>query len=155
MENLTQGRKFDAEKPRYDLMPFNALDEVAHVLAFGAAKYGENNWRRVPRARSRYISAALRHISSYQQGREMDEETARHALAHAICSLLFVVALDVSGEADEENLGDLLKEKISQMGEAVPFANAAPFKCDHAWIQTGAMEADQCRCVKCGQWGAT
>lgn len=94
MDNLSEGKKFDAGKARYDLMPFAALDEVASVLSHGAEKYGEDNWRNVPNANSRYIAAALRHISAYQQGNEFDKETGRHHLAHAVCSLLFVIELD-------------------------------------------------------------
>ncbi len=92
---MIEGQKFDSGKPRYDLLPFSAMDEVAHVLGYGAQKYGEHNWRAVQDAHSRYIAAAIRHISEYQQGREIDTETGRHALAHAVCSLLFILAVDI------------------------------------------------------------
>lgn len=91
---MSEGRKFDGGKQRYDLLPFAALDEVADVLGHGARKYGENNWQQVKNAHKRYIAAALRHISAYQQGQELDEETGLHALAHAVCSLLFIISLD-------------------------------------------------------------
>ncbi len=110
---MSAGQKFDADKPRYDLLPFIAMDEVAHILAFGASKYGEENWRKVPKARSRYIAAALRHISAYQQGADIDEETGRHALAHAICSLLFIVTLDKTGDPDPPSIRDLLQNRMT------------------------------------------
>lgn len=92
---MNEGKKFDAGKPRYDLMPFAALDEVGRVLGYGAEKYGPENWRRVPDANARYIAAALRHISAYQQGKEFDEESGLPHLAHALTSLLFVLELDI------------------------------------------------------------
>ncbi len=92
---MSNGLKFDSGKPRYDLLPFSAMDEIARVLTVGAEKYGVENWREVEEAHRRYFAAAMRHMSEYQQGRVMDAETNLHALAHAACSLLFILAIDV------------------------------------------------------------
>ncbi len=92
---MSNGLKFDSGKPRYDLVPFSAMDEVARVLTVGAEKYGDDNWREVDEAHRRYFAAAMRHMSEYQQGRVMDAETNLHALAHAACSLLFILAIDI------------------------------------------------------------
>ena len=35
---MNEGIKHDAEKPRMDLLPFEALEEVAKVLTFGAER---------------------------------------------------------------------------------------------------------------------
>jgi len=35
---MNEGIKHDAEKPRIDLLPFEALEEVAKVLTFGAER---------------------------------------------------------------------------------------------------------------------
>ena len=35
-----------ASKPRLDLLPPAAMEEIAEVLAFGANKYGAYNWAR-------------------------------------------------------------------------------------------------------------
>lgn len=115
MDALTEGKKFDAGKARYDLMPFDALDEVADVLGHGADKYGEDNWRHVPNARRRYVAAALRHISSYQQGYELDYETDLHALAHAVCSLLFVISLDFDRVAGQAAGEEALRNQLARM----------------------------------------
>lgn len=87
----TTGRKDDNGKRRVDLLPFAALEQVADILAFGAAKYGENNWRGVKRAR--YLAAALRHLFTYAQGEETDPESSLPHLAHAACSILFMLEL--------------------------------------------------------------
>jgi hypothetical protein len=39
MSELPEGVKHDGDKPRWDLLPFDALDEVAGVLRYGAKKY--------------------------------------------------------------------------------------------------------------------
>jgi hypothetical protein len=68
--------------------------DVARVLAFGAAKYAENNWQQVPHGRWRYLGASLRHIFAALDGRKNDEESGLPHLAHAACCLLFAAWFD-------------------------------------------------------------
>lgn len=91
---MSVGKKDDATKRRYTLLPWAAVEQVVDVLDFGAKKYGEENWRHVESWRDRYTNAALRHIVAYAQGERFDRESGRPHLAHAVCSLLFVLALD-------------------------------------------------------------
>lgn len=90
-----QGQKHDSEKPRMDLIPPLMELEVARVLAFGAEKYGPDNWRQVPELRRRYIAAAKRHINAIQQGFMLDEETGLHHAAHAVCCLMFLGEVEI------------------------------------------------------------
>lgn len=88
----SNGMKFDSDKPDYSLVPFGALDEVVKVLTYGAKKYDRFNWEKVER--HRYEAAALRHISAYMQGEKFDPETGINHMAHAVCSLMFLVEFD-------------------------------------------------------------
>lgn len=81
--------KGDAGKAPMSLLPFDALKGVAHVLGFGAKKYGANNWKK-GLDYSRVMDAALRHISSFNEGEDMDSESGLHHIDHAICELLFL-----------------------------------------------------------------
>ena len=92
---FTAGRKDDAGKPRFDLIPPKAELAAAEVLAFGAKKYAPNNWRKVADADERYIAAARRHLNQYQQGEFYDDDSRLPHLAHAIVSLMFVLQLDM------------------------------------------------------------
>lgn len=83
------GTKDDAEKPRMDLLPFSALNEVAHVLTFGAVKYGARNWHGL--SVSRLFAAALRHLWAWWLGEDNDAETNRSHLAHAACCVLMAL----------------------------------------------------------------
>lgn len=83
------GRKKDAMKLRYDLIPFRELESVVRVLTFGAQKYDDDNWKRLPNLRTRYLAACLRHVCSWAQGERYDSESGESHLAHAICCLLF------------------------------------------------------------------
>ena len=88
---MTEGRKDDKGKPRMDLLPPKALLEVGEVLAHGAQKYGENNWRLVENAKERYLAAALRHVFQWRAGEELDPESGLSHLAHAATNLIFMM----------------------------------------------------------------
>jgi hypothetical protein len=94
---MTTGRKDDAGKARWDLVPWRAMADVVDVLTYGAVKYGDDNWRHISSPRERYFAAAMRHILAHYTGRAIDEETGRPSLAHAVCCLLFLLALDKDG----------------------------------------------------------
>lgn len=89
----TTGRKHDTGKPLMGAVPPNALLAVTRVLTFGAEKYGRDNWRQVENAGTRYLDAALRHINAYQRGEAADPESGESHLAHAVCSLMFMLEL--------------------------------------------------------------
>ena len=95
------GRKYDAGKPRYDLIPADALEEVAKVLTAGAVKYAPENWRYVEDPQNRYFSAAQRHMWATKRGEEMDvgtEEAPGTGCWHdacAIASLMFKLQLKI------------------------------------------------------------
>lgn len=85
--------KFDANKPRMDLLPPEALIEIAHVMGFGADKYGAHNWRNGLNW-SRLFAAALRHMFAWKMGTSNDDETQRNHLAHACCCLMFLMVYE-------------------------------------------------------------
>ena len=86
----TQAKKNDTGKPPIGLIPRSALLEEARVLDFGAKKYDLHNWRK-GMDHSRLTDAALRHILAYIDGEDNDPETGISHLAHARCSLGFLI----------------------------------------------------------------
>ncbi len=96
------GIKYDGEKPRWDLMQWEPLEAVTRVLTFGAVKYDDDNWKRVPDARKRYVAAAFRHLVAYVKGEQLDPESGEHHLAHCICCLLFLMSFD-NGDGENGN----------------------------------------------------
>jgi hypothetical protein len=93
---LSQGMKFDKNKPDYSLLPFAAVDEVVKVLTYGAAKYDRFNWEKVEAVR--YQAATMRHFSTHMQGEKIDQESGISHLAHAICSLLYLLDFELKGK---------------------------------------------------------
>jgi hypothetical protein len=98
-DDETQGRKFDAGKLDWTLVPFQGLEEIVQVLMFGAQKYDRHNWRYVPDAEQRYSAAAFRHMTAHLAGETTDHETGLSHLAHAGCCILFLLALERQGES--------------------------------------------------------
>lgn len=87
------GRKDDSAKLRFELLPLESLAPIVRVLAFGAEKYGVDNWRKVPEFERRYFAAAMRHLVAHQLGERLDPESGESHLAHAACCLLFLVSI--------------------------------------------------------------
>jgi hypothetical protein len=84
--------KKDAGKLRYDLIPWEVLEELAKVLTLGAEKYDDNNWKIMPRDQlHRYKAPLLRHLSAAFQGYLNDDESKELHLSHALCNLVFLV----------------------------------------------------------------
>lgn len=93
-----KGVKYDDDKPRWELLPFRAVKEVVEVLTYGSRKYADDNWKIVPGARQRYISAAFRHLTDWAGGEKKDKETNKSHLAHAVCCLLFLLWFEQEDE---------------------------------------------------------
>jgi hypothetical protein len=74
-----------------------ACAAVAECSSFGAQKYGlqpmDTGYKTVPSAEVAYSDAAVRHITAYLSGQQLDSESGRPHLAHAAWSVL--AALEV------------------------------------------------------------
>lgn len=86
--------KKDVDKPRYDLLPPLAIDDMAKVLTFGAYKYAPENWRNIPNGVERYKAALLRHAFAMLRGEQLDPETGLPHAAHVMCCASFVLELE-------------------------------------------------------------
>lgn len=86
---LATGLKYDCGKDPWHLLPIEEVEDIVKVLAYGAEKYGPNNWQNVEPA-ERYYAAAIRHLVAWRKGELVDPESGLAHLAHAACSLLFL-----------------------------------------------------------------
>ena len=72
------GKKNDETKNRWDLVPFEVMDEFVKRFTHGAIKYNENpddpNYLKLPDAKNRYFSGLCRHLSAYRQGEVFDPD---------------------------------------------------------------------------------
>jgi len=123
---MTEGKKFDGEKPRLYLLPPKTLVEVGKVLTYGAAKYDEHNWKKLDNLQNRYTGAALRHLFAHMDGEDLDEETNLDHLAHAICCLMFKLEAKLSGISEEG------EEKGSR--KSIEYKHREGFKSIESWL---------------------
>ena len=82
-------------KLRYDLIPADALKEVARVLALGEEKHKGNNFRDVHLEHNQHIASAFRHGEAYRGGERVDPEMGTHHLAHRIVRDLYQLQIDM------------------------------------------------------------
>jgi phage gp36-like protein len=85
------GNKDDSLKLDWTLLPVQPVKAVLEVLAFGAKKYGRNNWQRIEQSQQRYLAAAMRHLTAVIDGEWLDDESGKPHLAHAGCCILFLL----------------------------------------------------------------
>ena len=82
-----EGIKYDSGKPRYDLIPADALEEVAKVYAIGAKKYGDRNWEKGLRY-GQLFRALMSHAWGWWKGERDDKENKLHHLSSVVfCAL--------------------------------------------------------------------
>lgn len=98
----TSGVRLDSNKPRWSLLPLDAVGEVVKVFTFGAAKYSDNNWRLPGIRYGQHYSAAMRHLASFWEGEEKEGESKLYHLAHACCDILMLLASTLNGYGTDD-----------------------------------------------------
>lgn len=81
--------KYDDQKLPLQLVEPDFIRDIAKVLALGAQKYGENNWRGGLKW-GRTYGAALRHMYAWWKGEDKDPESGMSHLVHAATNLMFL-----------------------------------------------------------------
>lgn len=71
-------RDIQTDKPRYDLVDMPLLRRWAELMARGAKKYGENNWRKAATEEEmkRFASSLLRHTFQLLEGDRTEDHAA-------------------------------------------------------------------------------
>lgn len=110
---MTEGKKHDAGKLRYDLFPAEALKAIVEVLTKGAEKYDDNNWKHVDNAMDRYYAAQMRHVEDDRQGELFDSEWELLSLAHAATCAVFRLQIRLEQVASQKEDG-LTREYLAQ-----------------------------------------
>ena len=100
-------QKDDGAKAPLEMLPFDALVEVAKVMHFGAylaprpdgtKGYGRDNWRLCTDP-ARYEGAELRHFQKVQGGELHDKDSSLRHRAHKACNALFALAIELQEAA--------------------------------------------------------
>jgi hypothetical protein len=102
---LSEGRKDDGEKVRYDLLPPELLEATAVILTFGANKYADRNWE-LGMKWSRVFGALMRHLWAWWNPcvPDTDPETGKSHLWHAACCIAFLIAYEQRKIGEDDRL---------------------------------------------------
>jgi len=88
-EPIATAVKHDTLKIPAELLDPTALEGLAAVLAFGAAKYSANNWRGGFKW-TRLLGALLRHTFAIMRGEDNDPESGLPHIDHVGCCWMFL-----------------------------------------------------------------
>jgi hypothetical protein len=83
--------RYDSGKPRYDLIPGDALDDLAKLYDYGAQKYAERNWEK-GMSWSRCFGSLMRHAWAFWRGEDIDPESGIHHMTHAAWNCIALVS---------------------------------------------------------------
>ena len=100
---------------RFDLLPFDALEEVARVYGHGAKKYADDNWLRGYAWRLS-AGALLRHVARWMVGEDRDPETGCHHLAHAAWHCLTLMTFEMRSLGTDDRAAPLACVDEPQIG---------------------------------------
>ena len=122
------GKKFDAGKTEWDLLPLGPVEEVVKVLMHGREKYGRDNWQLVDNPIRRYYAAAQRHLAAFRRARfdtknpfdAVDSESKLHHLAHAACCILFLLWHERKELCKEDAAGAILDRLVGALADDEP-----------------------------------
>jgi hypothetical protein len=118
------GIKYDEHKPRWDLLPFDALNEIAKVMTYGAIKYEPRNWEH-GMSWNRVFASMQRHLSAWFHGNNIDDESKMSHLAHAACCMLYLLAFEVRREGidDRPKLTDAAIKNMKDCSKIQDYAD--------------------------------
>ena len=106
------GTKYDDKKLRWDLLPFDALEEVVKVYTYGATKYDDRNWERGIKY-SRVYAALLRHLIKWVGGKIFNKEDGNVLhLAQVVWNALALLTYEVRDKREKWN--DLIPRKVEE-----------------------------------------
>lgn len=115
---MSEGRKDDNGKARFDLIPPWPLYQLAELFGQGAEKYADRNWE-LGIKWGRIFAAMMRHAWKWWGGEEHDGEDGQHHLTSvAWCAFVLLEYIETHPELDDRPLVD--KEDTSSF-PSMPF----------------------------------
>jgi len=136
VEDSDTGLRYNEGKLPYDLIPFEAEEGLARVLAHGAKKYAARNWEKGMDWSIPY-GAMRRHLAAWWNGEKTDKESGLSHMAHVLCNAAFLITYE-EREIGTDNrphtypevlnkVSDMpLKDFLPRAGE--PFAGDPPLE---------------------------
>lgn len=106
MFNTDEGLRYNEGKIRWDLLPFDALNEVAKVSTYGATKYAPRNWEK-GLSWSSCFASFMRHFYARCTGEIYDPESQCLHTAHMAWNALAILSFEIRGKYDHDDLYEM------------------------------------------------
>lgn len=132
-------QKFDTQKPDYNLLDWDAIEDLIKVLQHGAEKYGRNNWKECTEE-FRYANAINRHVAAIQKGEITDPESGLPHAAHIMASAMFLNYFAKKSK-DKNVLSDNLDKTSNKVFIPTP---SSPIKSDFENEMINNKASKQC-----------
>lgn len=98
---MSEGRKDDMGKLRYDLIPAYPLERLAEVYTIGAHKYADRNWE-LGLKYGRVFAAMMRHAWAWWRGEEFDPIDCQHHLASVAWCAFALMEYRRTGKGEDD-----------------------------------------------------
>ena len=85
-------------KPRWDLLPLQEIEDLVKVYTAGAKKYAPNTWQKLDNGYQRYKAALFRHLLAYEKGERIDPDTKCMHLAQVAWNAVAMLWFDKNGK---------------------------------------------------------
>lgn len=103
--------KHDDGKLRWDLLPYDALEEVVKAYTKGCEEYGDRNWEKgFPY--STLFAALMRHLTAWWNGEDLNDSGYNH-LAHVIFNAFALLTFQLRGKGKDNRVKREVLEKES------------------------------------------
>lgn len=102
---------FKDGKARWDLLPWEAIEQIVNIYTFGAHKYAPDTWQHLPDGIKRYKAAMMRHLVEDEKGHLYDDESKLLHAAHMAWNAVAVLYLRMQEAKDNKE-----NTKIRQHG---------------------------------------
>lgn len=110
-----------SDKIPLHLWPMTATALGSMALLDGACKYGRSNFRAVGVRASIYYDAAMRHMSRWFEGEDVDPDSGVHHLGHVLACIAILVDAKACGKLNDDRMvqGGYL-EQLEELTALVP-----------------------------------
>ena len=82
------------DKPMWELLPLQDIEDVVKVYTAGAKKYGPDRWQDLPDGYKRYKAALFRHLLEHEKGNWLDGETGCIHLAQVVWNAIAMLHIE-------------------------------------------------------------
>jgi len=108
-----EGKK-GVKESRFDLIPYDALWQVALVFGKGAEKYADRNWERGYEW-SKSFAALHRHLALFWQGEDIDDESGLPHMAHVTWHSLVLLSFMLREAGVDNRPGESLNGMVARL----------------------------------------